>query len=51
MHLKHLQLILLEYNPIEVLAKHTMLRYFQKSLKPFILAKLQNEDLKLENFV
>ena len=28
-----------------------MLRYFQEGLRPFILAELQNEDLKLENFV
>lgn len=28
-----------------------MLKYFCKDLKPFILAKLQNENLKLESFV
>lgn len=28
-----------------------MLKYFQKSLKPFILTKLQNKDHELESFV
>lgn len=28
-----------------------MLRYFQKDLKSSILAKLQNKNFKLENFV
>ena len=28
-----------------------MLRYFQKDLQPSILAKLQNKDLELKNFV
>lgn len=28
-----------------------MLNYFQKGLRPSILAKLQNKDLKVENFV
>ena len=43
--------ILLAYNPVGALAKLTMLRYFWKILRPSILAKLQNEDLKLKNFV
>ena len=50
-HLKHLQSILLEYDPIRVPSKPTMLKYFQEGLRPFILAKLQNQDLKLESFV
>ena len=49
-HLEHLQLILLAYNPIGAPAKFTMLRYFQKGLRPSILAKLQNENHELENF-
>ena len=44
-HLKHLQLILLAYEPVRAPAKPTMLRYFQKNLRPSILAKPQNEDL------
>ena len=28
-----------------------ILRYFKKNLKTFILAKLQNENYKLKNFV
>lgn len=39
-HLEYLQLILLEYDLIRALAKHIMLKYFKKSLKPSILAKL-----------
>lgn len=50
-NLKHLQLILLDYNLIKALAKPTMLKYFQKDLKFFILAKLQNKDLELKSFV
>ena len=44
-HLKHLQSILLAYDPVGAPAKLTMLRYFQEGLRPFILAELQNEDL------
>ena len=50
-HFKHLQSILLAYDPVEALAKPTMLRYFQKGLRPSILAELQNEDHELENFL
>ena len=50
-HLEHLQLILLEYNPIEAPIESTMLRYFWNGLWFFILAKLQNKDLKLESFM
>lgn len=32
------------------LTKPIMLKYFQKYSKPSILAKIQYEDLKLENF-
>ena len=49
-HLEHLQLILLAYDPIRALAVPTMLRYFWKGLRPSILAELQNKDHKLENF-
>lgn len=50
-HLKHLQSILSEYNPVGAPIKSTMLRYFFEGLKPSILAKLQNKDLELESFV
>ena len=49
-YLKHLQSILLEYNPVRTPTKPTMLRYSRKSLKPSILAKLEYQDLKLESF-
>lgn len=41
----------MEYNLIKALIKSTILKYFQEDLKPFILAKLQNKNLKLENFI
>ena len=50
-HLKHLQSILLAYNPVKAQAESTMLRYFQEGLRLSILAELQNEDHELENFL
>lgn len=50
-YFKHLQSILLKYNLVRALIEFTMLKYFQKSLKLSILAKLQNNNLELENFV
>ena len=49
-HLEHLQSILLEYNPVGAPTKPTILRYFQESLKPSVLAELEYRDLKLESF-
>ena len=50
-HLKHLQSILLAYNPVRAPAEPTMLRYFREGLRPSILAELQNENHELENFL
>lgn len=41
---------MLEYNAVKALTKPTMLRYFWEDLKHFILAKLEHQDLELENF-
>ena len=49
-HLEHLQSILLEYNLVRALTKPIMFKYFQKDLKPSVLAELEYRDLKLENF-
>ena len=49
-HLEHQQSILLEYDLVGALTKHTMLRYFREGLKPSILAELEYRDLKLESF-
>ena len=49
-HLEHLQSILLEYDPVGAPTEPTMLRYFQESLKPSILAELEHQDFELENF-
>ena len=48
-HLKHLQSILLEYDPVEAPTEPTMLRYFREGLKPSILAELEHQDLELES--
>ena len=49
-YLKHLQFILLEFNPVGALTKPIMLKYFWKDLKPSILAELEHRDFELENF-
>ena len=49
-HFKHLQSILLAYDPVKAPAKPMMLRYFREGLWSSIFAKLQNEDHELENF-
>ena len=41
---------MLEYDPVGASTKPTMLRYFWKGLKLFVLAELEHRDLKLENF-
>lgn len=50
-YLKYLQSILLKYNPVRAPAEPTMLKYFWEGLRLSILAKLQNKNLELENFV
>ena len=47
---EHLQSILLKYNPVGASTKPTMLKSFQKDLKPFVLAELEYRDLELESF-
>ena len=49
-HLEYLQSILLEYDPVGAPTKPTMLKYFWESLKPLVLAELEQWDLKLESF-
>lgn len=49
-YLEYLQPILLKYKLVEAQIKPTMLKYFWKGLKPFILAKLKYQNLKLESF-
>ena len=41
---------MLEYNPVGVLTKLTILRYFREGLKLSILAELEHQDLELESF-
>ena len=49
-NLEHLQSILLEYDPVGALTKPRMLRYFQKGLKPSVLAELEHRDFELKSF-
>ena len=49
-HLEYLQSILLEYNPIGAPGEPTILRYFQKGLRPSIRVQLEHQDLELESF-
>ena len=49
-HLKHLKSILLEYDLVEAAIKFIIFENFRKGLKPFVLAKLEHQDLELENF-
>ena len=49
-HLKHLQSILLEYDPIGAPGEPTMLRYFREGLRPSIRVELEHRDLELESF-
>lgn len=46
-----MQSILIKYNLIEASTKSILLKYFQKCLRLSILAKLQNENLKVESFI
>ena len=49
-HLKYIQSILLEYNPVGAPTKLTILRYFRESLQLSVLAELKHRDLNLESF-
>ena len=49
-HLKHLQSILLEYDPVGASTKPTMLKYFREDLNPSVLAELEHQNLELESF-
>lgn len=49
-HFKHLQSILLEYDPTRALRKPTMLKYFWKWLQLSIQIELEYQDLKLKSF-
>ena len=43
-HLKHLQSILLEYDPVAAPTEVTMVRYFKEGLKPSIKAEMDQDD-------
>ena len=49
-HLKHLQSILLEYDPIAIPTEVTMVRYFEEGLKPSIKAEMDQDDSQLVDY-
>ena len=49
-HLKHLQLILLEFDLVAIPTKVTMVRYFEEDLKPSIKAEMGQDDSQLINY-
>lgn len=49
--LEHLYPTLLEYDLIRAMPEPMMIKYFRKSLWPFILAELQFVKLEEESFV
>ena len=49
-HLKHLQLVLLEFDSVAAPTEVTMIRYFEKGLKPSIKAEMDQDDSQLINY-
>ena len=49
-HLKYLQSILMEFDLVATLTKFTMVRYFEKGLKPSIKAKMDQDASYLDNY-
>ena len=47
---KHLQSILLEFDSVAVLMEVTLIRYFEEGLKPFIKAKMDQNNSKLVDY-
>ena len=49
-HLKHLQSILLEYDPFAVPTEVTIVRYFEEGLKPSIKAEMDQDNSQLVDY-
>ena len=49
-YLKHLQFILIEFDLVAVPTESTMVRYFEKSLKQLIKAKMDQDTSYLNNY-
>ena len=49
-HLKHLQSILQEYDPVAAPTEVTMVRYFEEGLKPSIKAEMDQDDSQLIDY-
>ena len=48
--LEHLQFILIEFDPAAAPIESTMVKYFEKSLKPSIKAKMDQDATHLDNY-
>ena len=49
-YLEHLQSILIEFDPAAALMESTMVRYFEKSLKPSIKAEIDQDAIHLDDY-
>ena len=49
-HLEHLQSILIEFDPAAAPTESTMVRYFEKSLKPSIKAEIDQDAIHLDDY-
>ena len=49
-HLKHLQSILIEFDPAAAPTESTMIRYFEEGLKPSIKAKMDQDTTHLDDY-
>ena len=47
-HLKHLQSILIEFDPVAAPTESTMVRYFEEGLKPSIKAEMDQDAFHLD---
>ena len=49
-HLKHLQFIPIEFDPLTAPTESTMVRYFEEGLKPFIIAEMDQDASHLDDY-
>ena len=49
-HLKHLQSILIKFDPLAVPTESTMVRYFEEGLKPSIKAEMDQDSSHLDDY-
>ena len=49
-HLEHLQFILMEFDPAAASTESTMVRYFEKDLKPSIKAEIDQDATHMDDY-